>query len=415
MPSAHDEILVVILGGGQGKRLYPLTANRAKPAVSFGGKYRLIDIPITNCVHSDFNQIFILTQFNSFSLNRHIWQSYSQEISRDGFIDVIAAEQTIARGDWFQGTADAVRQTMQYILYHGPKYVLILSGDQVYSMDYRVLLDWHQQQNAEITIAANYSSPDRLHGLGVVKVDKDHLVQDFYEKPKSPSEVDDYRLSKASNCPSDRPYLASMGIYLFNTETLVKSLDNHEIDFGKGVIPLAAQKYTMSCFPFDGYWEDVGTIPAFFEANMEWRIGGGISEMYQAGSSIVTHSRQLPPTRVAGTRIDDCLIADGCLLAAEAISRSIIGVRTRVNTGTRIEDSIIMGSDISRGSGRPEIGRDCIIRKAITDKNVVLGDGCKIINQDNKDDFDDPEGRYVIRSGIVVLPQGTTLEPGTVI
>lgn len=415
MTASHDDVLVVILGGGQGKRLFPLTRNRAKPAVSFGGKYRLIDIPITNCLHSDFNQIFILTQFNSFSLNRHIWQSYSQEISRGGFIDVVAAEQTIARGDWFQGTADAVRQTMQYILYHKPKYVLILSGDQVYSMDYGELLSWHREHDAQITIAANYSHPDRLHGLGVVKVNKDAAVLDFYEKPKSVDEVAAYRLGASSGCPEDRPYLASMGIYLFNTEILEKALDNAEIDFGKGVIPLAAQQYAMSCFPFDGYWEDVGTIPAFFDANMEWRIGGGISEMYHAGSSIVTHSRQLPPTRVMGTRIEDCLIADGCLLSADSIARSIIGVRTRVNTGTHIEDSIVMGNDTNRENGRPEIGRDCTIRRAITDKNVILGDGCKIVNKDNRDDYDDPEERYVIRSGIVVLPQETVLEPGTII
>lgn len=408
-----EEVLVVILGGGQGKRLYPLTKNRAKPAVSFGGKYRLIDIPIANCLRSHLNRIFILTQFNSFSLNRHIWQSYSGKIGSDGFIEVVAAEQTTTSGDWFQGTADAVRQTLQYILYHKPKYVLILSGDQVYSMEFSQMLLWHKERNAEVTIAAHFAAPGQLSGLGILKVAPGMRVTGFHEKPRSAAEVEGHKLGSGMQYPAGKPFLASMGIYLFDTPVLVDALNNSESDFGKTVIPMTAARNAMLAYAFDGYWEDVGTISAFYEANMEWRRGGGIATIFQDGTSIVTHSRQLPPTRIHGTMIHDSLIADGCNIRASELRRSIIGVRTRIDSGTVIEDSIVMGNDGFNEDGGFEIGPSCTIKKAICDKNVIIGEGCRIVNERNVRNAD--EKFYVIRDGIIVIPHGTIIPAGTVI
>lgn len=407
-----NDVVVVILGGGRGNRLFPLTRKRAKPAVGFGGKYRLIDIPIANCLHSSMDKIFILTQFNSFSLNRHIWQAYSRELPRDGFIDVVAAEQTHIAVDWFQGTADAVRKSMQYILYHRPRHVLILSGDQVYGMDYRKLLDWHQERNAEITIASNYSGEDRLSGLGIVGIKEDFQVAKFYEKPKEISEVSEFRLPE-DTYPSGKPYLASMGIYLFETSVLEAALDNEKPDFGKEIIPMCARDYRMVTYPFEGYWEDVGTIGAFYEANMEWRRGGGISEMFQGGTAIVTHSRQLPPSRIHGTLINETIIGDGGNIHAREITRSIIGVKTRIGSGTVIEDSIITGNDEYRQNGIPEIGANCTIRKAICDKNVRIGDGSLIMNREGVEEAEND--LYYIRSGIIVIPPDTVIPASTVI
>jgi glucose-1-phosphate adenylyltransferase len=409
MHSGFADVLVVIMGGGRGTRLYPLTKVRAKPAVSFGGKYRLIDIPIANCLRSQLNKIFVLTQFHSFSLNRHVWQSYSRELGRDGFVDVIAAEQTPTSADWFQGTADAVRQSMPYILYHRPSLVLILSGDQVYSLDYRHLVQWHKSHGADITIMAHWAAKERLKEFGIVKTDSAFRVADFCEKPNAEAQIDGFTLS-GDRVPADRPYLASMGIYLFDIHALISVLSGKESDFGKTLIPAAARQFNMYACPFDGYWEDVGSIEAFYEANMLWRQGGGISELFQGGASMVTHSRQLPPTHIRGTMIEDSLIADGCEIDAKRIARSIIGVRSRIGRGTVIEDSIIMGND-RPGELASEIGNNCLIRKSIIDKNVVLEHGCILVNSAGVMDADrDP---YVIRSGLIVVPGNVRLRAGT--
>ena len=412
-PVDPAEVVVVVLGGGRGNRLHPLTRDRAKPAVSFGGKYRLIDIPLSNCLRSKFERIFILTQFNSFSLNRHIWQAYSSAVRGEGFVEVVAAEQTQESQDWFQGTADAVRQSLKHILYRKPRYVLILSGDQIYSMDYRDLLLWHKTQQADVTIAAKFASAAEVTGLGVVKVDRDMSVVGFCEKPKCLDEVAGFQLDEVGGVdfPANKPFLVSMGLYLFDTEALLTALDNDEEDFGKGVIPQTAQQRTMSCYPFDGYWRDVGTIEAFHTANMDWRAGGGIAAMFQEGNAIITHSRQLPPSRIHGTVIEESLIADGCHLLAERISRSVVGVRSRIGPGSVIEDSIIMGNDTPNDGSALEIGANCHIRRAIVDKNVVLGSGCTIANTQGIDEADDE--LYAIRSGIVILPKGAVIPPGT--
>ena len=408
------EVVVVVLGGGRGTRLFPLTRDRAKPAVPFGGKYRLIDIPLTNCLYSKFEKIFVLTQFNSFSLNRHIWQAYSPQVQRDGFIEVIAAEQTMERTDWFQGTADAVRQSLRHILTRSPRYVLIISADQIYSMDFLRLLAWHQEHGTKVTICGHYTAPQDILGLGLVKVDADMRVVDFYEKPSSVDDVLDYDLRKTTlDHPEGRPFLCSMGIYLFDTDTLVEALDNDEEDFGKSIIPQTAGRMPMSCFPFSSYWEDVGTIEAFFKANMEWRSGKGISAVFEQGNSIITHSRQLPPSAIHAARIDDSLVADGCNIRADRIEQSIIGVRARIAKGTRISDSLIMGNDSYTNAETYEIGANCRIHRAIIDRNVVIGDDCEIENKKGiEETFTD---LYAIRSGIVVIPRDTTIPAGTTI
>lgn len=409
-----SRVTVVVLGGGRGSRLYPLTRDRAKPAVGFGGKYRLVDIVMTNCLRSKLNRIFILTQFNSYSLNRHIWQTYSRyALSEEGIIDVIAAEQTEENRDWFQGTADAVRQVLRHVLHRNPRYVLVLSADQLYSMDYREMLAWHQAHDAHVTLAALCTSEQEVHRLGVVKVDEKMKVIGFSEKPETLDEVADFRVDQhpAVEAPAGKPFLGSMGIYLFNTDVLAEALDNDEEDFGRSVIPQTAKRRHMSCFPFDGYWEDVGTVQAFYEANMDWRRAGGIAEMFQRGASIITHARQLPPSRIEGTLIDESLIADGCHIHAERIARSIIGVRGRVGDNTVIEDSILMGNDLDEGPVPFEIGSNCHVRRAIIDTNAILGDGTLIGPPAGCADVDHEQ--YSIRSGIAVIPRGAVLSPGT--
>jgi len=408
------DVVVVVLGGGRGSRLYPLTRDRAKPAVGFGGKYRLVDIVLTNCLRSKLGRIFILTQFNSFSLNRHIWQTYSSASPRNSYIDVIAAEQTSDSGDWFQGTADAVRQSLRHIRRGNPRYVLILSADQIYSMDYRELLAWHQDHEAEVTIAARATPAEEVHRLGVVRVDPSLRVVGFHEKPTNLDDVAAFRVDTlpAAGCPPGKPFLCSMGIYLFNTEVLLDALDNEEEDFGKSVIPQTAERRVMSCFPFDGYWEDVGTIEAFYQANMDWRAGRGIATTLGRGASIITHARQLPPSRIEGALVDDSLIADGCHIHARRILRSIVGVRARIGDRTIIEDSILMGNDADEEEGQAfEIGSDCTIRRAIIDKNAVVGDGSVIENAGGVAEAEND--LYCIRSGIVVVPRGAILPPGT--
>ncbi|MFW6163613.1 MAG: sugar phosphate nucleotidyltransferase [Planctomycetota bacterium] len=409
-----SSVTVMVLGGGRGTRLYPLTRDRAKPAVGFGGKYRLVDIVLTNCLRSKLNRIFILTQFNSYSLNRHIWQTYSRfTLAEEGIIDVIAAEQTPDSRDWFQGTADAVRQSLRHVLARNPRHVLVLSADQIYSMDYRELLAWHLDHEAHVTLAALRTPESEVHRLGVVGVDDDMRIVGFAEKPETTEEVADLRVDghPALEPAAGKPFLGSMGIYLFNTDVLAEALDNDFEDFGHEVIPHTAQRRTMSCFPFDGYWEDVGTIEAFYDANMDWRKASGIAAMFQRGASIITHSRQLPPARIEGTLVDDSIIAGGCHIHAERIARSIIGLRSRVGDATVVEDSILMGNDYDEGPVPFEIGRQCHIRRAIIDKNAVLGDGTVIDPSPDAPDAD--HDLYSIRSGIVVIPRTAVLPQGT--
>jgi glucose-1-phosphate adenylyltransferase len=315
--------------------------------------------------------------------------------------------------DWFQGTADAVRQSLPYVLSHRPKYILILCADQIYSMNYRTLVAWHMEHHADVTIAAQHISLEETRRLGVIKVDPEMRVLGFKEKPQNPDEIADFRVSE-SGCetvPPDKPYLGSHGMYLFNIDTLMEALDNPHPDFSRGAIPQIAEKRNMSCFCFDGYWEDVGTIEAFYEANMNWRAGRGIAGVFQLGNSIITHSRQLPPTRIDGTLIADSLVAEGCNIRAESINRCIVGLRTRIDRGCVLEDSILMGNDRYVGEVPYEIGENCRIRHAIIDKNVIIGADTVIENAANVQEADND--LYTIRSGIVVIPGDTVIPPGT--
>jgi len=408
-------VAVIVLGGGRGSRLYPLTRDRAKPAVSFGGKYRLVDITLTNCLRSKLDNIYILTQFNSFSLNRHIWQTYSRSLQGDSYIDVIAAEQTEENRDWFQGTADAVRQSLRHVLRTNPKYILILSADQIYSMDYRDLLRRHVAAKADVTIAARLTPEADVHALGVVGIDGAGKVVRFYEKPERLEDVADFRVTDFPHIPAppEKPFLCSMGLYLFNTDVLVDALNNNETDFGHSVIPATAKKRNMQCFPFDGYWEDVGTIGAFFQANMDWRANRGIATMFHQGDRIITHARQLPPARIQGTTIIDSLVASGSHIHAAKIIRSIAGIRTRIGDETVLEDVIIAGNDTREGPVPFEIGSNCQIRRAIIDKNAVIGDNTVIENAKGVQEYQ--SDLYCIREGIVVIPRGAFLPQGTVI
>jgi glucose-1-phosphate adenylyltransferase len=414
-PIDPRDVAVIVLGGGRGTRLYPLTRDRAKPAVGFGGKYRLVDITLTNCLRSKLDKVYILTQFNSFSLNRHIWQTYSRSLQGDSYIDVIAAEQTEENRDWFQGTADAVRQSLRHVLNVSPRYILILSADQIYSMDYRDLLRHHVERGADVTIAARLTPEKDVHGLGVVGVGADGRVTRFFEKPERIEDVADFRVVDLPGleAPADRPFLCSMGLYLFNTDILADALDNNEEDFGHSVIPQTAGRRHMQCFPFDGYWEDVGNIGAFYQANMDWRAGRGIAAMFRQGDRIITHARQLPPARIHDTTISDSLVASGSHIHAASIARSICGVRTRIGDDTVIEDSILMGNDGAEGAVPFEIGSQCRVRRAIVDKNAVIGDNTIIENAEGV--VESLGDLYCIREGIVVVPRGAFVPPGTVI
>lgn len=409
----------LILGGGAGTRLFPLTQYRAKPAVPLAGKYRLIDIPISNCLGSDINRIYLLTQFNSVSLHRHIRQAYTFDRFTDGFVEIMAAQQTLEGIDWYQGTADAVRKNLRYIQQPGIDYVLILSGDQLYRMDFREMLKTHQEANADVTIAALPVDAEAAKSFGVMRIDDDGRVLGFLEKPQTKEDLDLVRTepswldahgieSKGRDC------LASMGIYLFKRDVLVDLLSGSEYeDFGKEVFPMAIRTRHVQMHPFDGYWEDIGTIKAFYEANLELAGPHPPFEFIEENSPIYTHARFLPPTRMEGAKITRSLIADGCVIEQGAIiENSVIGLRCRIGKNVTIRDSVLMGADYYEScgeSGRSEDGTPCIgigagslIEKAIVDKNCRIGSNVRIQNQGTLEGGCDETG-VVIRDGIVVV------------
>jgi len=417
-----QDVIGVILGGGQGQRLYPLTKLRSKPAVPLGGKYRLIDIPISNCLNSHINRVFVLTQFNSASLNKHIVQTYKFDMFNGGFVDILAAEQTPDNPNWFQGTADAVRQNIKHLLpYEDVNYVVILAGDQLYQMDLRRMIDFHVDKNADITVAAIPASAEAAPSLGIMKTDPDGRVVTFREKPK-PEGLGD--LSSADR-PDKRNLLASMGIYVFHRKFLMDLLtESTAADFGKEVIPQAIGKHCVYAYPFEGYWEDIGTIRAFYEANLALADVSPQFNFYDAKRPIYTHPRNLPGSKLNNCNIHQSVIADGCILNGADIKHSIIGVRSRIGGGTTIKHSIIMGADhfetseqlaenVTRKISNMGIGNNCTVINAIIDKNVRIGDNVSIINAHNLQEKD--EENYCIRDGIIVIPKGAWIPSGTVI
>lgn len=396
--------LCIILGGGQGKRLYPLTRERAKPAVPIAGKYRLVDIPISNALNSGLLRIFVLTQFNSVSLHRHIMRTYRFDAFHDASVDLLAAQQTLATTDWFQGTADAVRKNMAHYHLEEHKEVVILSGDQLYQMDLRDVLAVLRSKRADFVVAAVPVKREATRHVGVMRLARDGRIVGFQEKPMSPAPADRFRGS----------YLASMGIYAFKTRVLQNILAGEESDFGRELIPNAIARYRAYAYIFNGYWRDIGTIKSFYEASLDL-TGPAPSLAFNApGQRIYTHPRFLPPLRVHASRIERCLLSEGSVIEGATLTRSVIGLRSIIRKDAVIRDAIVMGADYYESNGRRPrigIGRRCVIERAILDKNVRLGDGVRITNSRGVQNAD--AKNYFIRDGIVVIPKNAVVASGS--
>ncbi len=415
MPGMND-ILAVILGGGRGSRLFPLTKLRSKPAVPIAGKYRLIDIPISNCINSGIYRIDVLTQFNSHSLHRHINQTYNFDQFHTGFVEILAAEQTLESADWYQGTADALRKQIFQIRSARAKYVLILAGDHLYRMDYAPMAKFHWEHNADITVAVQPVVREEASRLGILKRGKDGRISDFAEKPKDPAVLSKF----ASRANKKRPFLGSMGIYFFNTEVLIELLreNPHFDDFGGDIIPYAIHNCSVYGYDFDGYWRDIGTIRSFYEVNLDLTCQNPPFNFFDSERPVYTHSRFLPGSVVEDSRLKDVLLADGCQIHQAEITHSVIGVRSVIAAGTTIKDSVLMGADyyVDEADTDPSkppigIGPGCTIEGAIIDKNARLGADVTIqpfpsgteINKEN----------WVVQDGIVVIPKNVVLPNGT--
>jgi glucose-1-phosphate adenylyltransferase len=424
------DVLGVILGGGAGTRLYPLTQERSKPAVPLGGKYRLIDIPVSNCINSDVTKMFVLTQFNSASLNHHISRTYRFSGFSDGFVEILAAEQTPENVSWYQGTADAVRQNLRHFTDPAMNYILILSGDHLYRMDYRDFFARHRATKADVTVSVTPIPEDDASDFGLLKTDASGRIIEFREKPKGDSlremRVDTTAFGLSPEEAKERPYLASMGIYFFNRPFLYKLLSENEtqVDFGREIIPAAIKDYNAQAYLFSGYWEDIGTISAFYRANLDMTGVLPKFNLFDANAPIYTRPRFLPGTKMRGCKIRDSIISEGCIINEANIEQSIIGIRCRIGGGTRIENSLLMGADMyqtleeldrERKQNLPwiGIGEGTIIRKAIVDKNARVGSNVRIINEHALEEHDG--ANYYIRDGIVIIPKNTLIPDGTVI
>jgi len=413
MPSMND-VLGIIMGGGRGSRLHPLTAMRSKPAVPIAGKYRLIDIPISNCINSGIFRVAILTQFNSVSLHRHISQAYNFDVFHTGWVEILAAEQTPESADWYQGTADAVRKQLFEIQATGAEYVLILAGDHLYRMDYREMAQYHWEKQADITVAVQPVVRGEASRFGILKVESDGIISAFVEKPKDP-EVQRNFVSRPHD--EERPFLGSMGIYVFKTSILVDLLTrfpDHD-DFGGDIIPEAIQSLKVVGFNFDGYWEDIGTIRSFYETNLKLTSQNPPFNFYDPKAPIYTHARFLPGSLVEDSKLQDVLIAEGSQIRKAEITHSIIGIRGKVSEGSVIKDSIVMGADYYEPKKSREIplgiGKNCHIESAILDKNVQIGDGVVIRTFPKDKDID--HELYFVRDGIVVIAKDMVIPPGT--
>ncbi len=428
-------VLAIILGGGAGTRLYPLTKMRAKPAVPLASKYRLIDIPVSNCINSEIYKIYVLTQFNSASLNRHLSRSYIFSGFNEGFVEVLAAQQTPENTNWFQGTADAVRQYLSLFEEWDVEEFLILSGDHLYRMDYGDFIRRHRETNADITISVVPMDDRRASDFGLMKIDQAGRVVSFSEKPKGDAlkamQVDTTVLGLSSEEAKQNPYIASMGIYVFKKDILIKLLKENleRTDFGKEIIPTSADNYNVQAYLFNGYWEDIGTIEAFYDANMALtQQPYPPFSFYDEKAPIYTRPRYLPPTKLLDCHVKESIIAEGCILKDCSITHSVLGVRTRIESGCVIEDTMIMGADYyqslaERASGVScesnitplGIGKETTIRRAIIDKNAHIGCNVQIINKDRVQEAERENLGFFIRSGIVVVLKGATIPDGTII
>ena len=421
-----DKVLGVILGGGQGSRLAPLTLTRSKPAVPIAGKYRLVDIPISNCLNSGIHRMFVLTQFNSASLNKHIKNTYHFSHFSKAFVDILAAEQTPDNPAWFQGTADAVRQCMHHIVSHEFDYILILSGDQLYQMDFKDMLQAHIEAEAEISIATIPVTAKDANDFGIMKTDEQNVITSFIEKPKDEL-LPDWTSDTGEEMQREgKHFLASMGIYVFNRDVLIKMLNENpeEKDFGKEIIPRALEHNKVLSYQYEGYWTDIGNISSFFEANLGLTDDLPQFNMFDTAHTIFTRSRMLPPSKISGTTLEKAIIAEGCIVQASRVEHSVLGIRSRIGRGTTIANCYVMGSDRyqtldeinhANNVGTPllGIGDRCYINNAIIDKNSKIGNDVRINGGSHlaEGDF----GFYVVKDGIVVVKKGAVVPNGTVI
>lgn len=424
-----SNVLSVIMGGGQGSRLFPLTKDRAKPAVPLAGKYRLVDIPISNCINSGLRRIYVLTQFNSVSLHRHISQSYKFDQFSAGFVEMLAAQQTFADASWYQGTADAVRKNVSHFMNHDWDYLLILSGDQLYRMDFRQIIQQHLETNAEVTIATIPVHRAPAQSLGIMQIGEDRQIQRFVEKPKDPAVLDSLRLDPAwyprlGVVGQGEFFLASMGIYVFNREVLTRLLDNTLVDFGKHIIPNAINTHRVYSFVYQGYWEDIGTIRAFFEANLDVTSDLPHFNFFDMTAPVFSRPRFLPGSKINSAHVDHAIVSDGCIINHSRISHSIVGLRCVVGEGSELRRVVSLGCDYyesaesineNERAGRPRIGigRNTRIENAIIDKNARIGDNVVITPAGKPENVD--HELYYIRDGIVVIPKGGVIPHGMVI
>ena len=420
------QMLAVILGGGAGTRLFPLTNDRAKPAVPLAGKYRLVDVPISNCINSGLDRIFVVTQFHSASLNNHIARSYVFDRFRGGFVTILAAEQTSTSELWFQGTADAVRQSMPHIRSYPHDHVIILSGDQLYSMDYCEMLAHHERTGADITVAVTPVRADEAPGFGILKTNDEHRITEFYEKP--PLHQLEGKESPVSSemASAGRVYLASMGIYIFNSDVLRDVLDSRpdDHDFGKQIIPGAIQERLVVSYPFTGYWNDIGTVRSFYETNIMLAQPKPDFNLYNPNRPLYTNARMLPPAKVTRTTVERSIIGEGSVIVDSEITDSVIGIRSFIDRGTRIHRSVLLGSDYYawedpeardpvQGPAHPGIGEDTQIEGAIVDRNASIGRDCVITNGEGIQDGEGPG--FYIRDGVIVIVKNAEIPDGTVI
>ncbi len=424
--AVNTEVLAIVLGGGRGARLFPLTVHRSKPAVPIGGKYRLVDVPISNCLHADIRRIFVLTQFNSASLNRHIAETYRMDLFSHGFVEILAAEQTLDNSSWFQGTADAVRQAARHFVRYDADYYLILAGDHLYRMDFTEMVDTHIDRRADVTIAAQPVTAEDATQMGIFRFDASGHIGAFEEKPNTGRLLEIERSIPSGSMfaahSADKPFVASMGIYVFSRDVLLDMLaaDNAK-DFGREVIPSALDKYRVNAYLFRNYWADVGTVESFYEANVMLTRADAPFTFYEAQRPIYTHPRFLPGSHLSRCTVRDAIVAEGCHLEECSIEDSVVGIRTTIRRGTSIKRSVLLGADYYGDSaggfsidGPPlGIGEDVTLDRVIVDKNARIGDGVRLVNERHILEADGDN--YYIRNGIIIVPKDGVIQSGTIV
>jgi len=424
---SKPSVLAIILGGGKGTRLYPLTKERSKPAVAFGGKYRIVDIPLSNCINSGYKKIYLLTQFNSASLHLHISNSYNFDRFSGGFVEILAAEQTLEHSGWYEGTADAVRKNFIHFKSQKPTHYIILSGDQLYKMDLKAFMDEHIRNGAEITIATTAVNRHDASGFGIMQIDGKSQVKKFMEKPKADQNIDEWKIPAEARgtLPAEKEYLASMGIYIFNAETMEEILNNDKQDFGKEIIPMAIKNKKINSYIFDGYWEDIGTIRSFYDATLDLTNVNPQFNFYDEREPIFTQMSNLPPCKMNHADLTACLASEGCVITDSMISHSVIGIRSIIESGTVLDGVITMGADFyesdeekakNKETGTPNmgIGKHCHIAKTIIDKNARIGDNCSI-NVSGKKYENGDYGNFFVADGIIVIRKNVVIPSGTII